>query len=357
MIVDYINGREKSGNYGTAKYSNEISKRMPEGLLNRIEYPVLYPSKIIDGFTRRYIYSFIVKRRHDPGHIHHITNQDLAFLLTEIDLPHSIVTCYDLIPWVFYKNRSRYWQKNIEGLRKAEKIITISEFSKREMIKHVGIPQDRIDVIYCGVDTNVFYPERDRTPLSKFGIGPHEKVLLYVGSEEPRKNLKVLLEAVAILREKITDIVLLKAGSPGMGGDRRATIRMMRKLRVEDRVFFTGDVTERMLAKLYNAADIFVFPSLYEGFGLPVIEAMACGCPVVASGTTSIPEIVEDAAILVDPSSPKEIAESVFEILSREEKRREMIERGLVRISRFDWNEATAKTLEVYENVISRKAG
>jgi len=297
-----------------------------------------------------------VKREHNPEHIHHITNQDLGFLLTKIDLPRSIVTCYDLIPWVYYNNHSQYWQKNIEGIRKADIIITISEFSKNDIIRHVGISPDRIDVIYCGVDTNLFYPKHDRTHLSRLGIGPREKVLLYVGSEEPRKNLKVLLEAVTLLRKKIPRIVLLKVGSPGRKRDRWVTMQLVKKLKLEDCVFFIGDVPEEILPIYYNAADVFVFPSLYEGFGLPVVEAMACGCPVVASGTTSIPEIAGDAAILVNPSSPDEIAESVFEIMSCEEKRREMIEKGLIQISRFDWKVAAAKTLKIYEKVAAMQS-
>jgi len=140
-------------------------------------------------------------------------------------------------PLGFYGNRSTYWQRNIEGLQKADKIITISEFSKNEIIKHAGIPADLIDVIYCGVDRNVFYPRRDRAPLSHLGIEQNAKVLLYVGSEEPRKNLKVLLEAVAILQREIPEIVLLKVGSPGMGGDRKATKRLIKSLQIENHVF------------------------------------------------------------------------------------------------------------------------
>jgi len=101
MIVDYINGRKTAAYFGTAKYSHEISKRLPVEIINRIEYPLLVPSRLVDGFTRRYFYPLIVKRRQRHDHIHHITNQDLAFLLTRMDLPRSVVTCYDLIPWVF----------------------------------------------------------------------------------------------------------------------------------------------------------------------------------------------------------------------------------------------------------------
>lgn len=351
MIVDYINGRQVQSYYGTAKYSHEISRRFPPGLLNRIEYPLVYSSRLVDGFTRRYLYPSIVKRKQNPDHIHHITNQDLAFLLTKMELSRTVVTCYDLIPWVYYRNRSRYWKRNIEGLRKADRIITISKFSKEDIIRNAGVPADRIDVIYCGVDRNVFYPRRDRTALDTLGIQPDARVLLYVGSEEPRKNLAVVLEAVSLVRKEIPTIMLLKVGSPGMSGSRKLITQLITKFHLEDRVFFSGDISEEMLAKYYNASDLFIFPSLYEGFGLPIIEAMACGCPVIASNTTSIPEVVGDAGILVEPDDLHKITQSIIEILIKEEKRDFLIERGFSRVIQFDWEEAKRNTIRVYERL------
>ncbi|HOS83219.1 MAG TPA: glycosyltransferase family 1 protein [Methanolinea sp.] len=351
MIVDYINGRKTQSHYGTAKYSHEISKRFPPGLINRIEYPLPIYSRYIDGFTRRYLYPHIVKIFQKTDHVHHITNQDLAFLLTRMELPRTVITCYDLIPWIYYKNRSPYWRRNIEGLCRADRIITISEFSKDEIIKHTGIPAERIDVVYCGVDRDVFYPKRDKSPLREWGIHENQKVILYVGSEEPRKNLETLVEAIAHVCQEIPDIVLLKVGSPGMGGDRKKTLALVKTHHLEDNVFFTGDVSEYLLAKYYNAADIFVFPSLYEGFGLPIIEAMACGCPVIASNTSSIPEVVGDAAILVNSINPEEIAKAALEILTQEEKRMEVVKKGLSRVSQFDWDAAAKKTIRIYESM------
>ncbi|MGV8130096.1 MAG: glycosyltransferase family 4 protein [Methanolinea sp.] len=352
MKIDYINGRTTKAYYGTAKYSNEISRRLPQGILNRIEYPLFFPSSVVDGFTRRYIFPSIVKKNQNPENIHHITNQDLAFLLTKMELPQSLVTCYDLIPWVYYKNRSRYWKKNIDGLRNADRIITISEFSKNEIIKNVGVPGDRIDVIYCGVDRTVFYPKRDRTLLKDLGIRDKDKVLLYVGSEEPRKNLKIVLEAIPIIREVVPDVVLIKIGSPGMGGDHKSISELIKSLNIEDGVVFTGDVEEEMLAKFYNAADLFVFPSLYEGFGLPIIEAMACGCPVLASNTTSIPEVAGDAAILVCPDKSETYSEKIIDLFMNETLTGILIEKGLSQASRFSWDDASEKTLSTYRRMM-----
>jgi len=252
---------------------------------------------------------------------------------------------------ILYKNRSAYWKRNIDGLCRADRIITISEFSKDEIIKHTEIPAERIDVVYCGVDRDVFYPKRDRSPLGELGIHENQKVILYVGSEEPRKNLETLVEAIAYIRQEIPDIVLLKVGSPGMGGDRKKTLTLIKTHHLEDNVIFTGDVSEYKLAKYYNIADLFVFPSLYEGFGLPIIEAMACGCPVIASNTSSIPEVVGNAAIMVNSSNPKEIAKAALDLLTQEEKRMEVIEKGLSRVLKFDWDAAAKKTILIYESM------
>jgi glycosyltransferase involved in cell wall biosynthesis len=136
-----------------------------------------------------------------------------------------------------------------------------------------------------------------------------------------------------------------------MGESRKPITQLITKHQIEERVFFTGDVSEEMLAKYYNAADLFVFPSFYEGFGLPIIEAMACGCPVIASNTTSIPEVVGDAGILVDPDNPHQISQSIIEILGKREMRDSLIERGLSRIIGFDWEEAMRKTVKIYERL------
>ncbi|MFA5003211.1 MAG: glycosyltransferase family 1 protein [Methanolinea sp.] len=352
MIIDYINGRKTGVSYGTAKYSHEISKRMPPGSLNRIEYPLLFPSRFIDGFTRRYLYPHFVRQKQKTDHIHHITNQDLAFLLNKIELPRSLVTCYDLIPWVYYKNRSPYWKRNIEGIRKADRIITISEFSKNEIIKNVGVPGDHIDIIYCGVDGNIFFPKKDRTPLNGLGIGEEQKVLLYVGSEEPRKNLGILLEAISLIKEENPNIVLLKVGSPGMGGDRTTIRQLITSLNLDNRVFFTGDVSETILAKYYNAADLFVFPSLYEGFGLPIIEAMACGCPVVASNTSSIPEVAGDAAVLLHPNDPGGFSDRIADLLIDDLLRDEYRTKGILHASHFSWDDASDMTCRLYQSMV-----
>ena len=187
--VDLINGRRTDQVYGTSKYTTEIFKRIKDIAIHRIEYPQVGTNRLVDGLVKRSIYPFIVKKEIKKNSIKHITNQDLAFLLNLIDLRPSIVTCYDLIPVAYYHNNSMYWRMNLKGMQKADHIITISEFSKKEIIRLTGYPSEKISVIYPGVDTDRYFPCHDRTVLEQYGIAPEDPVIMYAGSEEPRKNL------------------------------------------------------------------------------------------------------------------------------------------------------------------------
>lgn len=346
--VDLINGRRTDQIFGTSKYTREIIQRLEGIRINRIEYPQFGTNRFLDGAIKRVIYPFIVKMNINKDSIKHVTNQDLAFLLNYIDLHPSIVTCYDLIPVAYYHNTSHYWQMNLEGMKKADHIITISEFSKREIIRLTGYPDDQISVVYPGVDRNRYFPRRDRSVLEQYGISPYDRVVLYVGSEEPRKNLSVLLEALAVLKNDFLGIKLLKVGSSQMGGDRKSLMDLIMRLKLENNVVFTGTVSEDELPLFYNAADIFVFPSLYEGFGLPPLEAMACGCPVIVTNVTSLPEVIGNAGILVKPDDAEGLAKQMFLILSNESLIAKLTEQGLIRAKLFSWDVAAKRTLDLY---------
>ena len=281
--IDLLNGRRTDQVFGTSKYNSEIFSRIRGIHINRIEYPQVGTSRLIDGALKRTIYPMIVKHRVRDSAIKHITNQDLAFLLNLIDLHPSIVTCYDLIPVAYYNNHSLYWKMNLQGLRKADHIITISEFSKQEIIRLTGYSADKISVIYPGVDTTHYYPKPDRSILSKYAITDNDYVIMYLGSEEPRKNISLILKAIYHLKKTHPNVKLLKVGGAQMGGDRQVLTGVNQRLHLENEVIFTGQVAETDLPKYYNAADFFVFPSFYEGFGLPPLEAMACGCPVIVA--------------------------------------------------------------------------
>jgi glycosyltransferase involved in cell wall biosynthesis len=234
-------------------------------------------------------------------------------------------------------------------LRAADAVIAVSECTKRDAIRFYGIPEEKITVIHEGVNPRFrpASPEAIAAVRARYGLPEH--FILYVGTIEPRKNLTALLEAFHHLLAT-HDLRLVIVGKKGWLYE--GFFRRLRELGLEDRVIFTGYVPDEDLPAIYSAADLFVFPSLYEGFGLPVLEAMACGVPVICSNTSSLPEVAGDAALLVDPTDVRALAGAMERALTDEGKWREMRERGLQQAARFSWDEAAAMSLKVYQDVL-----
>jgi len=208
-------------------------------------------------------------------------------------------------------------------------------------------------VIYLAVDP-VFRPLDRKVSQAqvaeKFGI--RDQFLLYVGLQLERKNLRRLVEAFALLRKRVQSIQLVLAGplSP-LTSLLQARVR---ELGLESEVRFLGRVADDDLLALYNAALAFVFPSLYEGFGFPILEAMACGTPVITSNASSLPEFAGDAALLVDPTSVAEISEAMERVLSDPNLRLTLAEKGIAQCQKFSWDRAARETLDVYYRALKQ---
>lgn len=337
--------------FGMSKYQSEIHNRLGNVKLNRIEYPDV--SKVvkvvgINKFVEYFAYPLIVKKKISKDNIKHVTRQDLAFLLELTDLKKTIVTCYDIIPIAYYNTLNPTWKLNAKGLKKAEKIITISEFSKLDIIKYIKVPEENIEIIPPAVNNNLYYLNRNRKALKKYKIDEDDRVVLYVGAEDSRKNIHFLVNSFNKLKHKLQKVKLLKVGLPNDVGVRGKLLKHIEALNLQKDVIFTGHVSESELAEIYNAVDLFVFPSLYEGFGMPPLEAMACGTPVITSNTSSLPEVVGEAAITVDPYDINKFAEQMYEVLTNEGLREDMIKMGLERAKVFNWGNSAKKTLKVY---------
>ena len=248
-------------------------------------------------------------------------------------------------------------------LRAADAIIAVSECTRRDAIRFYGITEEKITVIYEGVSPRFrpASPEAVRAVREKYSLPEH--FILYVGTIEPRKNLTALLEAFhhflatcsslsapCDLRPATCDLRLVIVGKKGWLYE--SFFHRLRELGLDDRVIFTGYVPDEDLPAIYSAADLFVFPSLYEGFGLPVLEAMACGVPVVCSNTSSLPEVAGDAALLVDPTDVRALAGAMERVLMDKHLRAELRAKGLERAERFTWEGAARETLEVYREVV-----
>jgi glycosyltransferase involved in cell wall biosynthesis len=234
---------------------------------------------------------------------------------------------------------------------RSARVLTVSEASKRDIVRFFPIPSDKVDVIYNAIDDRFSEPPdaaqldqvRERYQL-------HDRFLLYSGNVKPHKNLERLIDAFARLQSAGgSDIKLLITGSEI---SRYATLRRaVHRYNLHKHVRFLGFLTADTLAALYHLADAFVFPSLYEGFGLPPLEAMATGTPVLTSNVSSLPEVVGDAALLVDPRDPEAIAEGMHQILTDEPMRQRLITRGRARASDFSWETSVRRVLEIYREV------
>lgn len=351
MEIDYINGLKTDEIFGMSKYQNEIHSRLDNVKLNRIEYPDISKVTGVNRIVEYFAYPYIVKKKVIEDNVKHVTRQDLAFLLDLVDLKKTIVTCHDIIPIAYYHTRNPIWKLNAKGLRKAEKIITVSEFSKKDISRYIKYPEEKIEIIPPAVDHNLYYQNRNKAVLKKYRIEETEKVVLYVGAEEPRKNIQFLINSLSKLKNRIPQVKLLKVGMPNYIGVREKLLKHIESLNLQKDVIFTGYVSESELAEIYNAVDLFVFPSLYEGFGMPPLEAMACGTPVITSNTSSLPEVVGDAAIVVDPYDANKLVEEMYQLLTDDGLKEEMIRKGLRRSKMFSWDKSARETLRVYKEL------
>jgi glycosyltransferase involved in cell wall biosynthesis len=243
------------------------------------------------------------------------------------------------------------WRNNLVGLKQATRIITISEFSKGEILQALDYPAEKIEVILDAVDHTRYYKKRDRRVLDALHIPPECQVILYVGTEEPRQNFPTLLKALARLKKRMLRVKLLKIGDPYSFGAREKNLTLIRDLKLEKEVIFMGYVAEEELPKWYNASDLLVYPCSYAGFGLPPLEAMACGTPVITSNTTSLPEVVGDAGIMIEPTNAPLLADKMWEVLSDQDMQEQLSKMGMERAKLFNWEHSAQKTLKLYEEV------
>jgi glycosyltransferase involved in cell wall biosynthesis len=238
-----------------------------------------------------------------------------------------------------------------QSVKRASRIIAVSEFTKLEVMKFLDVPESKLTVIYRGIDER-FQENSNEVQLSsirtKYDL--QNKFILFVGTLEPRKNIQKLIQGYAgLLKQKKIPHDLIIVG--GQGWLFKDIYGMIEKLGVQNSVKLLGYVADTDLPLLYNLADVFVYPSLYEGFGLPPLEAMACGCPVVTSNRSSLPEIVGDAAMLVDPYDSDAIANGIFQVIDNKDYRQLLRKQGLQRASQFTWKRTVAEILKIFDAI------
>jgi glycosyltransferase involved in cell wall biosynthesis len=279
----------------------------------------------------------------------------LAFVTPLFSPCPSVVTIYDLSFLLYPENFERS-KRSYLGLftrfsvRRARRIIAISESTKRDVVRLLGVPPEKVETVYCGLD-EAFHPlAEDQVAAFRSKRGLPERFILFVGTIEPRKNVTRLIEAFADLRFAICDLRLVIGGAKGWFY--QDVFARVRELGLEGEVMFPGYIPVSELPLWYNAAELFVYPSLYEGFGLPPLEALACGTPVVVANTSSLPEVVGEAGLAVDPLDVEGLAEAMRRVLGDGALRQEMRERGLQRAQGFSWTKTAQETVQVYRRAM-----
>jgi glycosyltransferase involved in cell wall biosynthesis len=299
----------------------------------------------------------------------------LALARAKVDLFHAphyvvspltrcpyVVTIHDCIhlrfPQYLPSRAAHFYARTMMTMaaRRAERILTVSQASKDDILHYLGVPADKVEVIYNALDERLAAPPtpdeiarvRERYQLTS-------PFILYAGNIKPHKNVDRLIEAFSILRRRGVDGVKLL-----IIGDEISKYpnlrRLVHRFQLHQHVRFLGFVPDAMLAVLYRLAGVFVFPSLYEGFGLPPLEAMAAGAPVITSNVSSLPEVVGDAAILIDPMDAGAIADAMARVLGDEGLRQELIRRGCARVKTFSWARSVARVRQVYSEIVGAPA-
>jgi glycosyltransferase involved in cell wall biosynthesis len=291
--------------------------------------------------------------RVDRLDLYHGTN----FRMHTVGQSGGIVTIHDLwlerfpeySPKFFGQALASY--KTKRTARRARKVITVSHFSASELMEVYGLSDQDIVVIPNGV-SDEFSPHHDPPAMAalKRRIGlTTDRFALFVGGADPRKNHRTLLEAASLIRKSLHGTTLILAGSPthpfGSYADTAASYGMSAL------VLCPGRLSREYLQLLYSSADVFVFPSLYEGFGMPILEAMACGAPVITSKTTALGEVAGEAAVLIDPHDARALADAMERVLGSESLRASLKAKGLVRAKHYTWSRAAAQTLELYSSL------
>jgi len=240
--------------------------------------------------------------------------------------------------------------------RRARRILTVSQASREDIVHFLGVPADKIDVIPNAIDADLVTLAGDADVArvrERYQL--HAPFVLYTGNIKPHKNVDRLIEAFSLLRQRRPgDVTLVIIGDEASKYPKLR--RLVHRHQLHKHVRFLGFVPDATLAALYRLASVFVFPSLYEGFGLPPLEAMALGAPVITSSVSSLPEVVGDAAVLIDPGSPASIADALARVLDDEALRADLIRRGHERVKAFSWARSAARTREVYAQALGGPA-
>ena len=336
------------GNYFNFLNRHDYSKSLSNLDLkyNKLQY---VPYRIYKILTEKYnvSYNLFFRKKTD---IYHFTR----YILPNNIKGKVILNIYDLVFEKYVetmesKNRESFKRSFYKSVKRADQIITISESSKNELVEILKVPENKIHIVQPGIDFQKFNTKNSevtKNVILKYSLP--EDYILYLGTLEPRKNISSIIRAYGSLRNnnKITEKLVI-AGKKGWLFSE--IFDLIKSLDLGNEVILTDYVDESDKPAIYQNAKLFVFPSLYEGFGMPILEAMAAGIPVITSNTSAMPEVVGDAAILVNPLSIEEISEAMLELMNNDKLSNELISKGFDQCKKFTWSNSANKLVEIYK--------
>ncbi len=343
-IFNFINRNNIDKDIEGLNFNNNIFILFPYGVYRRIwnYIPIKYNWIFNDKSDIYHFFNFIVPPRIKGKVI--TTIHDMT---------------YELYPETMDKRNLKRIKEDIQySVNRSDKIITVSESSKKDIIKFLNIDKSKIEVVYNGVEYdrfNKYYSEDEKSKVRvKYNLP--ENYILYMGTLEPRKNIESIVEAFSLLKKESTlsnkNIKLVIAGKKGWLFEN--IFNLVNKLNLKDEVIFTDYIDENDKSIIYNMGSLFIFPSLYEGFGIPVLEAMASSVPVITSNVSSLPEVAGDAAILVAPKDIKSIAKYMEKILADEELNKNLVEKGHEQAKKFTWESSAEKLVNIYRDLYNK---
>ena len=237
-------------------------------------------------------------------------------------------------------------RKHLVALTDASAIIFVSEHTKNDFLSQFDYKEEDTAIIHHAA-SDIFHPRDKLLSRQELDLPLDPPIILHVGSEAPRKNVETLLCTIYKMKKQTPDIILVRVGAQG-----RKSRELVAELSLEKNIVYFKNIPEGTLAKFYNAADVFFFPSLYEGFGFPALEALKSGCPLIASNATCIPEITGEAALLHHPLDVDAFVASIEKVLSNKSIREEYRRKGIERAKHFSWENSARKTLEIYRKIL-----
>lgn len=309
--------------------------------------PVASASKVKRYLLRNLSFPLLVRRAAKKGGILHVLDHSNGHLCRHH--PRSVATCHDIAEYRETALNSRqlnHWKWRVEGLKQAQRVIAISNNTRTDLIELLGIPADRIDVAHYGVDP-LFRPWDREEIAARFPELDSAKLkILHIGSNIQRKNIPVLIRALGLLKQRHIDFSFVKIG----GQFPADQLAMIQKAGIQDHIVFLGNRTTEELPMIYSLCDIFVFPSTYEGFGRPILEAQACGVPTILAESSCLPEVGGKGALYFAPQEEEALASRILE-LENPETRSRLIAAGFANASSYTWRSHAEKVLGTYQKV------